>query len=1265
MDDPLGRLKAANAAIEERDAELREELRERRDSARLTEEGTGQAEVLVAGAPTSRTELAQETIVRRTGRPVLAIVRNEVVIPDDSEGRVWRARLLAASNHLTQAIRAVGRIEVEGHALSWLGTGWLVEPDVIVTNRHVAGAFARRSGTDFIFRQGVSSVPMSASIDFLEEIGRTESFVFRVEKVLHIEDDDGPDLAFLRVAPAAGQALSAPIALAGRAPLPEEAVAVIGYPARDSRIPDVELMDRIFGNVYDKKRLAPGQVMRVDRGRLQHDCSTLGGNSGSAVVSLSSGEALGIHFAGTFLTANAAVPSALIAERQAAIHRPSPGRPSAPSTQLEKEDAARVAAHAVATLPVPAATLSFNLPVSVTVQIGQPAIAQSAKTPRIASTEPTADVVKGHAGDRGAGVRLADVAEAISWPADIFSVALDEAVTLHDYNRAEALVATFARLANGHPYPHAARHANRDLDTLRRKRQFTLMRRYAEAALRSGTSDARVRRQYGQALIELGAFEAARRVLQPVVRDGPANPGEAAEAQGLIGRSYKQQYVDAPAAEGADERLRQAVAAYRAVYDRDATRLWHGINAASCTLRGVRDGRTWADESHARAVAQAVLDQLARGNEKAPDRPYQLDVWDHATRVEALLVLGRHADAEQALDAYLAHPGLDAFEVTSTHRQLTQVLQLDDGNPVVRRLWEEVKRYRAGGTTWRATDAGSEAAPAGQAPPSPHGQRGTMSVLVRVSDPAWKPANVPGVQVRGRLGTVIAAEASRASLPALLRDPSVVSVESSRAVASGECDVSVPFIQALGQYTGPAGSYHERGDRALIAIIDNGIDALHEAFLDEAGESRIVGIWDQRPAATPGTPPEGFDFGTFHGPEDIARYVRDKVVPPQLGRDAKGHGTHVASIAAGRKAGQFSGGVAPEALLLVVISDTRDPIGYSTTHVAALDFIDRMATKLGLPVVVNVSQGMNAGAHDGKSALEVAFDEFSKGGRRPGRVIVKSAGNERHKNGHAVVTVAEGPQEHLTWKRPSGTTWPRERLELWWSSANELEFRLVNPRKQRSEWVTEARPMVDAAFPSGNPYRIDLVKRHIDNGDSQLLIDIGEGVDAGEWRLEIKGRRVPDEGTIHAWLERIDDLPSAFTNHASEETTISIPGTAQTVVTVGAVGLDPLEVGHFSSYGPTRDRRQKPDVVAPGVAIKAACGNSTSDIIAMDGTSMAAPHVAGAIALVLSRAMKSGNLPTATQIASALRQKTSNYTSRWDRGQGYGIVDAAKLLAAF
>jgi hypothetical protein len=62
---------------------------------------------------------------------------------------------------------------------------------------------------------------------------------------------------------------------------------------------------------------------------------------------------------------------------------------------------------------------------------------------------------------------------------------------------------------------------------------------------------------------------------------------------------------------------------------------------------------------------------------------------------------------------------------------------------------------------------------------------------------------------------------------------------------------------------------------------------------------------------------------------------------------------------------------------------------------------------------------------------------------------------------------------------------------------------------------------------------------------------------------------------------------------------------------------------------------------------------------------MAAPHVAGAIALLLSRTAKAGKVPSGNQIASTLRQKTQNYNGRWDRGQGYGVIDVAALLAAF
>jgi endonuclease G len=57
---------------------------------------------------------------------------------------------------------------------------------------------------------------------------------------------------------------------------------------------------------------------------LLHDCSTLGGNSGSVLIDLATGRAIGLHFAGRFLEANYAVPSALVADR---LDRAKRGRP--------------------------------------------------------------------------------------------------------------------------------------------------------------------------------------------------------------------------------------------------------------------------------------------------------------------------------------------------------------------------------------------------------------------------------------------------------------------------------------------------------------------------------------------------------------------------------------------------------------------------------------------------------------------------------------------------------------------------------------------------------------------------------------------------------------------------------------------------------------------------------------------------------------------------------------------------------------------------
>ncbi len=353
--DPVTRLRAANEAMRRRDEPLDTEL--------LTM-GAAEGRML----ETAGGELQVETIVMRTGRPVLAIKQDEAQLTfDDADSTVWQGRLALARSHLVAATKAVGRIEVVGHDLDWLGTGWLVAPETIVTNRHVAAEFGRRDGTRFVFRQGLDGQPMRASIDLLEEIGREASLTFQLREILHIEDADGPDLAFLRVDQLGGDFPAAPIRLA-EASQPDDFVAVIGYPARDSRIPDADLMDHIFGNVYDKKRLAPGQLLEPSADAIRHDCSTLGGNSGSVVLSLDSGKAVGLHFAGRFLEANFAVASEVVAQRLDDLRS---GRTARVPTSRVGEDAAPAATQKPGT-GRPTATLTYLVPLSITVEIGEP-----------------------------------------------------------------------------------------------------------------------------------------------------------------------------------------------------------------------------------------------------------------------------------------------------------------------------------------------------------------------------------------------------------------------------------------------------------------------------------------------------------------------------------------------------------------------------------------------------------------------------------------------------------------------------------------------------------------------------------------------------------------------------------------------------------------------------------------------------------------------------------------------------------------------------
>ena len=554
--------------------------------------------------------------------------------------------------------------------------------------------------------------------------------------------------------------------------------------------------------------------------------------------------------------------------------------------------------------------------------------------------------------------------------------------------------------------------------------------------------------------------------------------------------------------------------------------------------------------------------------------------------------------------------------------------------------------------------------------------------LVQLRTDTWRaPQNII---VQSQFGNYATIEATRQDLKSLSRDPDILSIEASREAGIEELADSLPFVGIDKIHRPPL---DERGANAIIGIIDSGVDVLHEAFRDANGQTRILAIWDQRDRTgereghTPrDVDPDNFTQakGSLYLQSDIQGFINDGSTPVRRLRDPSRHGTHVASIAAGRGVGSIADGVAPDAGIIVVVPDMEgsdeDPrsLGYSVSHVAALHFLKKVAAGRNRvlaearPMAINVSLGMNAGAHDGSSVLENAFDGITGHGRDPGFVIVKSAGNERNHDGHTHVRAFQGLRT-VVWNS-SADTRTKDYIEAWYDALDDLEFTLVDPTGNRLGPVLISNPEMRADL-DGNDCHLSLTPLHRDNGDSRLVITIiplAAPIHAGQWSLEILGTAVRSrDPMVHLWVERTRGRDIEFSD-SDEEMTLSIPGTANTIITVGAChSADPLELTVSSSFGRTRDGRPKPDICAPGARIIAAHAmqDDHQDAIDMTGTSMAAPHVTGALALVMSHRHGAG-LPqyNARQLQAALVRTAKKLNGAHHEGFGFGMLDGQALF---
>ncbi|NKL88040.1 phospholipase D-like domain-containing protein [Rhizobium leguminosarum] len=331
-------------------------------------------------------EFRRESVALRRGRPVLAIREGQTVLEfREAESAVWKEKLVGAAKVLRKAIPSVGRIELTNLiAYPSIGTGWMVDSDIIATNRHVADFFVENSGSGFRFRLGDDRRKVvGARVDFLEEIDSTLQSEFDITEIVFVAPATMPDIALFRVRASAGTTIPPKLELSKTSSDMGKTVVVVGYPHRDPDLPDQKLMDDIFGNIYERKRIAPGFVIEHLAADLTHDCTTLRGNSGSPVIDLEAGNIVGLHRAGIFLSRNLAVNSTRIREiLDLARHAPIIGAGKA-SLRIEASSLA-----STENRNLPMNEVKITIPLTITVSFGAPQVGGTQQVVAVTPTTP-------------------------------------------------------------------------------------------------------------------------------------------------------------------------------------------------------------------------------------------------------------------------------------------------------------------------------------------------------------------------------------------------------------------------------------------------------------------------------------------------------------------------------------------------------------------------------------------------------------------------------------------------------------------------------------------------------------------------------------------------------------------------------------------------------------------------------------------------------------------------------------------------------------
>jgi minor extracellular serine protease Vpr len=492
-----------------------------------------------------------------------------------------------------------------------------------------------------------------------------------------------------------------------------------------------------------------------------------------------------------------------------------------------------------------------------------------------------------------------------------------------------------------------------------------------------------------------------------------------------------------------------------------------------------------------------------------------------------------------------------------------------------------------------------------------------------------------------------------------------------------------------------------KGKGAIVLVYDTGIDWKHLDFRNPADstKSRILFIWDQTLVAGPGeSPPSGFTYGVEYTKAQIDNEIDGTPSGVVREKDIHGHGTHVAGTAAGNGTtfGKFAG-QAPEADIIFVkggdgsFSDVRmiDGLTYAANKAAALS----------KPIVVNWSLGSMWGPHDASDPNAVAIDAFCS---QPGRVHVNSAGNSGNSLIHVEGTMSAAGSKSFSITVPaytpkSGSFNDGVGMILWFNSTDTVTARLdvTSPTSKTYQLLAG-----ETIFPDDADGRVQLGNMvSPDNRQRMFTLEVLDADSlkppkAGTWTVTLTsvGKAVSYDG----WLDPVSIggqtitltgsdvnktvnsfVPNKSIMVGSYFTRYSWPNYDSSAGQFGRwtfnynLGDRIGDISPFSSLGPSRDGRIKPDISSPGQyvlsVLSAHASASNSNVYprlkyqVMQGTSMAAPNVTGCVALILGQSPSM----TADQVKALLTSTavTDGYTGSVPNNIfGAGKVNAFRAM---